>query len=134
MEVLLENSRERFSSMDSCDANNNNNNNNNAINMNHQNKQRPFNHRRSSSVTSIGSYESNGNSRSRKTSVVQIKMRDETSDYHSEDEVFDNADHDDFRKTVKQLFMLFINIDIYIPEILLSVEVLSMRISLFFME
>lgn len=100
MEVLLENSRERFSSMDSCDANNNNN---NTINMNQQNKQRPFNHRRSSSVTSIGSYDSN-NSRSRKTSVVQIKMRDETSDYHSDDEVFDSstehASTDDFRKTV----------------------------------
>ena len=94
MEVLLEESRERFSSMDSWSNGG-------------DDSRKPSLNKRSSSVTSNGSFDST-TSRSRKTSVVQIKSKDETSDYHSDDEVFDGDQNnneinmEDFRTRVKR--------------------------------
>uniref|UniRef100_A0A7M6DRR6 Uncharacterized protein n=1 Tax=Clytia hemisphaerica TaxID=252671 RepID=A0A7M6DRR6_9CNID len=92
MEVLLEESRERFSSMDSWSNGG-------------DGSRKPSLNKRSSSVTSNGSFDST-TSRSRKTSVVQIKAKDDTSDYHSDDEVFDGDQNnneinmEDFRTRV----------------------------------
>ena len=117
----MEESRDRFQSHDSIDSNNNNNNdynnnnnnideNNNTDNNNNNNNNnntipatKVQRHKRSSSVTSNSSIESLATSRSRKTSVVQIKSRDETSDYHSDEDVFDGgecAGGDEFRATI----------------------------------
>jgi len=93
MQVLIEESRDRFQSHDSFDNNNN---------IMLEQKPTTQRHKRSSSVTSNSSVESFASSRSRKTSVVQIKSRDETSDYHSDEDVFDDGEcaGDEFRATI----------------------------------